>query len=130
MSRMTAELMDKLNSLGPLPSRPTEGAQSSPSVDPANVDRHRPTAHPPSHVHVDELGQRVVGCLASMREYWIGDAFEGGQTTGNLASILGIVARTPERDALNAELTFLRRHGIVHFEFNRETDTEGRWWLK
>jgi hypothetical protein len=130
VSRVTQEMLDHLNALGPLPSRPKEGAQSSPSVDPANAVRHPPTALPPSHVHVSELGKRVVRALSSMREYWLGDPYEGGQTTGSIASILGIVARTSERDALNAELTFLRKHDVIHFEFNSETDAEGRWWLK
>lgn len=75
---------------------------------------------------ISPLGRRVIAALEERSLYWTGDPTQGA-TTGEVASIIGIRAASPQRRALNDELTALRKAGYLHFEFNPLFDREVRW---
>lgn len=74
------------------------------------------------------LAQSALNALAREGLVWTGDTSVGA-TTPMLANWLRIRRASRQRAALNEELTYLRKQGFVHFEFNRDFDREVRWTI-
>jgi hypothetical protein len=62
---------------------------------------------------------------------WRGDVQSSGAgvTTGDLAAYLRMVPYSAERQQLSGALTYLRRHGLLHFEYDRLNDAQITWWV-
>ena len=79
---------------------------------------------------------RVLSALASpwgdkRDTTWRGSTIVSGRgtTTGDLAAKMGIKPETPDRQSLEDALAYLRKHGLVKFEFDRVIDKSILWWI-
>jgi hypothetical protein len=115
VSRLTSELLDKLDSLGPLP-QSAVGAQASPSVDPAIVGRHTTSAPPPPPA-TDEVTDGKI-----LRAFTV---LHGIASTSALAEWLDV-----SYDVVKGRLDALRARGLVHFEVERPGSPDGIDWRR
>lgn len=106
------------------PTRDIGGSTLAPIPERAAPVFARAPQPPPAAQPPDQLGERILAVLPP----WAGDPYDGGATTGEVASQLFIRAQSAERQQLNEALTSLRRAGLAKFEFDRMYDKQARWW--